>query len=369
MAPSGPDLTTPHANPASAPAGTLPMPRVLYGTAWKAERTADLVCAALVAGGFRGVDTAAQPRHYREDLVGEGIRRALAATGPDGKPVIEGGRAALFIQTKYSPPSSHDPGAAPYDEAADVRAQVRQSVAGSLANLGVGVGVGAGGEEEAPYLDSVVLHSPLASAPLTQAAYAALCEFVASGAVRRVGISNAGRRDVELLGRFAARAGLPQPSVVQNRFYARTGWDAGLRAWARGGNKKSAKEGEGGGEGESAGGGLVYQTFWTLTGNPGFVGWSKDKQPTEEAAPFVERLAAGAGVAREAAFYSLVLGLGDTSVLDGTTSEEHMLADLGGIRKVQEWAGGSEEAARVWEECLAEFKETIGELKDEVDDE
>jgi hypothetical protein len=41
------------------------MPRMMYGTAWKAERTADLVEAAIRAG-FRGVDTACQPKHYRE---------------------------------------------------------------------------------------------------------------------------------------------------------------------------------------------------------------------------------------------------------------------------------------------------------------
>jgi len=53
------------------------IPYFLYGTAWKKERTADLVAQALRAG-FRGIDTAAQPRHYREDLVGDGIREVLA---------------------------------------------------------------------------------------------------------------------------------------------------------------------------------------------------------------------------------------------------------------------------------------------------
>ena len=52
------------------------VPAFLYGTAWKKEKTADLVYQALCSG-FRGVDTAAQPKHYREDLVGKGIRRAL----------------------------------------------------------------------------------------------------------------------------------------------------------------------------------------------------------------------------------------------------------------------------------------------------
>lgn len=37
---------------------------MLYGTAWKADRTAKLVHQAL-RSGFRGVDTAAQPKHYR----------------------------------------------------------------------------------------------------------------------------------------------------------------------------------------------------------------------------------------------------------------------------------------------------------------
>ena len=47
------------------------IPAFLYGTAWKKERSADLVYQALCSG-FRGVDTAAQPKHYREDLVGDG---------------------------------------------------------------------------------------------------------------------------------------------------------------------------------------------------------------------------------------------------------------------------------------------------------
>lgn len=58
----------------NAPAATIPV--FIYGTAWKKDRTVDLVHQAISAG-FRAVDTAAQPRHYREDLVGEGIRRAI----------------------------------------------------------------------------------------------------------------------------------------------------------------------------------------------------------------------------------------------------------------------------------------------------
>ena len=50
--------------------------RAIYGTAWKKDETARLVASAIRAG-FRSIDTAAQPKHYREDLVGQGIREAL----------------------------------------------------------------------------------------------------------------------------------------------------------------------------------------------------------------------------------------------------------------------------------------------------
>jgi len=52
-------------------------PAFIYGTAWKKDQTKRLVKEAL-AQGFRRVDTAAQPRHYQEPLVGEALREAFA---------------------------------------------------------------------------------------------------------------------------------------------------------------------------------------------------------------------------------------------------------------------------------------------------
>ena len=40
------------------------MPRLIYGTAWKKEATTQLVVKAIL-NGFRGIDTACQPKHYR----------------------------------------------------------------------------------------------------------------------------------------------------------------------------------------------------------------------------------------------------------------------------------------------------------------
>lgn len=40
-------------------------PRIIYGTAWKKLQTEGLVRQA-IQRGFRGIDTACQPKHYHE---------------------------------------------------------------------------------------------------------------------------------------------------------------------------------------------------------------------------------------------------------------------------------------------------------------
>jgi diketogulonate reductase-like aldo/keto reductase len=54
------------------------IPEILYGTAFKYDKSASLVEAALKAG-FRAIDTAGSKSAYREALVGEGIAAALAS--------------------------------------------------------------------------------------------------------------------------------------------------------------------------------------------------------------------------------------------------------------------------------------------------
>lgn len=65
-------LHSPHLSHPTSPR----IPSFVYGTAWKKDRTSELVYQALCSG-FKGVDTAAQPRHYQEHLVGDGLRRAI----------------------------------------------------------------------------------------------------------------------------------------------------------------------------------------------------------------------------------------------------------------------------------------------------
>lgn len=197
------------------------MPRLVYGTAWKAERTAALVEAALRAG-FRGIDTAAQPKHYDESGVGAGLAEA-------GLP-----REQLYVQTKFTPPDGQDRARLPYALEAPLAVQVEQSLLGSLVRLGC------------DYVDGLVLHSPLASRAATLDAWRAMEHGVARGMVRQLGISNC-----YALAEFDAlyRAATIKPAVLQNRFYARTRHDRELRAYCRAHD-------------------VVYQSFWTLTANP-----------------------------------------------------------------------------------------------------
>ena len=116
------------------------MPRMIYGCAWKKERTEELVAEAL-SRGFSGFDTAAQPKHYFEAGAGAGLARFLRS-----QDAIK--REHLFVQTKFN--KNHGKTLVP-DTGASIKTiglQVERSLAQSLTNLGVS------------YVDSLVLHSP-----------------------------------------------------------------------------------------------------------------------------------------------------------------------------------------------------------------
>ena len=119
---------------------TAAFPKLLYGTAWKKERTTSLVIDAIHAG-FRGIDTACQPKHYNEAGVGEALKTLFTENKIK--------REELFIQTKFTSVDGQDPDNIPYDPNASLEEQVKQSFEKSCQNLGV------------TYLDSLVLHSPM----------------------------------------------------------------------------------------------------------------------------------------------------------------------------------------------------------------
>lgn len=206
----------------------MKMPSLIYGTAWKKERTADLVVQAVLSG-FRGIDTACQPKHYDEPLVGEAITR-LNALGIQ--------REELFVQTKFTPLSGQDLQRIPYDPHTPLEVQIAQSFEVSKRNLGT------------EYIDSLVLHSPLFPYSNLRSVWGAMENIFNSGGARQLGISNC--YDLELLKRHYGDADI-KPSVVQNRFYSESGYDVALRQWC-------------------SEHGIIYQSFWSLTANPHILG-------------------------------------------------------------------------------------------------
>ena len=254
--------------------GASPLPPFLYGTAWKEDQTERLTRLALEAG-FRGIDTANQRRHYHEAGVGAAVRAA-----------IEGGlvrRDDLFLQTKFTYLRGQDH-RLPYDPEAAPALQVRQSFASSLEHLGV------------EGVDSYVLHGPSSPRGLSaddREVWRAMEELHAGGKTRFLGISNVAIGQLEELCTFAAAP----PAFVQNRCYARLGWDMEVRAFCQAN-------------------GIAYQGFSLLTANaeelrrPAFLSLAARHRKTQ--AQVVFRFARQAGMLP----------------LTGTSDPGHMREDL-----------------------------------------
>lgn len=262
-------------------------PAFAYGTAWKKDQTKALVKEALKQG-FRRIDTAAQPKHYQEHLVGEALREAYS------EGIVS--REDVYVQTKYTTPAGQDLSNMPYNPNAPLEIQLHTSVASSLKHLRT-----TQDSAEGSHLDCLLLHSPLPTLEETLEAWRMLETYVPQQ-IKALGISNV---TLPIL-REIYKAATIKPSVVQNRFYLQTRYDGPLRTFCQ----------------EH---GITYQSFWTLTGNPKLL---KSKP--------VADLAQAAGVSVPTALYALVMDLG-VEVLNGTTSSAHMQEDLNGVVTVRDW--------------------------------
>ncbi len=201
------------------------VPDFLYGTAWKEDRTASLTELA-IRMGFRAIDTASQRRHYFEAGVGQGLAAAYL-TG-----VVT--RADLFLQTKFTYQRGQDH-RLPYDPAAGLAVQVAQSMASSLEHLGT------------DHVDSYVLHGPSSGYEWTEAdaeVWEAMRKERDAGRTRFLGVSNVSLQHLEQM----AGAHTEAPAFVQNRCFARVGWDRDVRSFCR--ERK-----------------IIYQGFSLLTAN------------------------------------------------------------------------------------------------------
>ena len=256
---------------------TTGIPNFLYGTAWKEERTAALTEMAIRAG-FRGIDTANQRKHYFEAGVGEG----LAAAYRGG--IVQ--RADIFLQTKFTSLDGQDY-RLPYDRAAAPAIQVAQSLTSSLEHL------------QTDYVDSFVLHGPSSGRDWTDIdaeVWEALVRERKTGRTRLVGVSNVSLRHLE---QMSAKHSI-MPAFVQNRCFARTGWDFQIRAFCRGA-------------------GITYQGFSLLTANVEVARHSAILGPAERlnATPAQIIFAFARGISM--------------LPLTGTTDAGHIKEDLAGI--------------------------------------
>lgn len=246
------------------------VPALLYGTAWKEDETAALVERALGAG-FRGIDTANQRKHYHEAAVGEGIARSGLR------------RDDLFLQTKFTYAEGQD-ARLPYDARADYPEQVRQSLESSLEHL------------RTDRIDSLLLHGPRTRRGLSEGdreVWRAMEQLQREGKVRVLGASNMAADQLALL---ADLAEIP-PAFVQNRCFARLGWDRDVREVCRIH-------------------GIAYQGFSLLTANR-----------AELASPTIRRIAMQYGKTAPQVVFRFALQLGMIS-LTGSTDARHMREDL-----------------------------------------
>jgi diketogulonate reductase-like aldo/keto reductase len=251
-----------------------PVPRFLYGTAWKEDRTPALTELAL-RSGFRGIDTANQRRHYFEAGVGQGLAAAYRAG------LVT--RGDLFLQTKFTYQGGQDH-RLPYDPRADLSTQVAQSMASSLEHLGT------------DHVDSYVLHGPASGHGWSEEdaeVWAAMVKERGAGRTRLLGVSNVSLRHLAQM----VATGVDAPAFVQNRCFARFGWDRAVRAFCR----------------ER---GIVYQGFSLLTANPEVLGH-----------PMVAGIASRERATRAQVVFRFALAAGMLP-LTGTSSAEHMQQDL-----------------------------------------
>ncbi len=253
------------------------LPSILYGTAWKEERTEALTTLALEAG-FRGIDTANQRKHYVEEAVGKAVQASIRA----GRVT----RDELFLQTKFTHVGGQDR-RLPYDPKAPVATQVRQSFDSSLAHFAT------------DRLDSLVLHGPSLReglAPADVEAWRAMEALAIEGRVRLLGVSNCDLPQLRALLKVAK----VRPRFLQNRCYARTGWDRDVR--------RLCVEHD-----------VVYQAFSLLTANRGDL----DQD-------VVRRLSADTGRSVASLVFRFAVDVGMLP-LTGTSSVAHMREDLGAL--------------------------------------
>jgi diketogulonate reductase-like aldo/keto reductase len=213
-----------------------------------------------------------------------GVIQTASANSDKSMPSLGLERSDIFLQTKFTSVNGQDPNNIPYDTAASLEEQVKQSFEKSLENL------------RTDYIDSLVLHSPMKTMDETLRVWKVFEEFVSDGRVRQLGISNCyNYRDLRTLYQEATI----KPAVLQNRFHDQTKFDVMLRRIC---NTY----------------GIKYQSFWTLTA-------PSNKKAMSSCV--WKDMAKEKGLTPQTLMYAYMMSLGHTP-LDGSRNINHMKEDV-----------------------------------------
>ena len=202
-------------------------PMMMYGTAWKEAETQRLVTTAIRAG-FRAIDTANQRRHYFE----EGGRRG--AGGVLSRPAWCAAR--ICSSRRSSPMPARRMSGYLTTPTRRSREQLEQSHA-KLARA-----------PQTSYLDSYVLHGTHTGGGFDDADWEVWEAMESLVAAKGVGRDRRQQHRHPGPGRGSLVEPPIKPSFVQNRCFARDGWDRTMREYCRSN-------------------GIVYQGFSLLTAN------------------------------------------------------------------------------------------------------
>ena len=221
------------------------------------------------------------------------------------------------IQTKFTPLWAHDKNKVPFNPDLNIEGQIRESIQQSFDHLKV------------DYFDALLLHAPFQDDNDNLVAWKVFETFVPHK-IRRLGVSNFSLPQLQHV-YFNSSV---KPVIIQNRFYKDTLYDVELRAFCQ--NY-----------------GITYQAFYMLKHNPEIF-------ETELLSSVAEKL----HVEKELAFYVLILGLGGTQVLNGTTKSERMERDLQTVAEVF----SNEQLQIDLKPAVDEFRKLLGQKKTQIQD-
>ena len=170
----------------------------------------------------------------------------------------------------------------PYLANDEIEIQVEKSFETSKKNL------------KTDFLNAYILHSPVYPGSKLQRVWQKMEEFYDKKEVGALGISNC--YDLDVL-KYLFNNAKVKSSIVQNRFYAQSGYDKELRAFCKQNN-------------------ITYESFWSLTANPNIL-----------ASEVLQNLSVKYQKGVAEIFYRFLNHI-DIVPLNGTTSTKHMIEDL-----------------------------------------